>query len=78
VEPISTEEKTSTGLIIPDVGKQKPLKGTVVLTGPGIKGREMAVKTGDKIVYGAFSGTEIVFGEKTYVMMRETEISAIE
>lgn len=77
IEPMSVEEVTKGGLIIPDVAKEKPLKGKVVLCGPGIKGREMSVAEGDTVVYGAHSGTSINFGEKNYVMMRETEISAV-
>jgi chaperonin GroES len=77
VEPISVSETTAGGLIIPDISREKPLKGKVILAGPGLSGKDMSVKAGDTVIYGVNSGTEIVFDEKTYVMMRETEISAI-
>lgn len=77
VEPLSIAETTMGGLIIPDVAKEKPLKGQVVMSGPGLKDKPMSVKEGDVVVYGKYSGTEIIFDEKTYVMMREVDVSAI-
>jgi chaperonin GroES len=59
IEPTPAEEKTSSGLIIPDTAKEKPLKGTVIAVGPGKVDEPMTVKVGDSVIYGQYSGTEI-------------------
>jgi chaperonin GroES len=71
------EEKTASGIIIPDGAKEKPQRGTVVAVGPGKKDEPMTVKTGDTVLYGKFSGTEIQVEGKDYLMMRESDIFAI-
>jgi chaperonin GroES len=77
VEPAALEEKTAGGIIIPDTVKEKPQKGTVVAAGPGKKDEPMTVKTGDVVLYGKYSGTEISVDGKDYLMMRESDILAI-
>ena len=52
VEPSAAEEKTASGIIIPDTAKEKPQKGTVIAVGPGTKDEEMQVKVGDVVLYG--------------------------
>lgn len=59
VKPALSEEKTSGGIIIPDTAKEKPQRGTVVATGPGKKDEPVTVKTGDTVLYGKYSGTEV-------------------
>ena len=59
VKPADAEEKTASGIIIPDTAKEKPQKGTVVAVGPGKKDEPMTVKEGDSVLYGKYSGTEI-------------------
>jgi chaperonin GroES len=77
VKPAAAEEKTVSGIIIPDSAKEKPLKGEVVSTGNGTKDEEMVVKAGDVVLYGKYSGTDIeVEGEK-YLIMRQSDILAI-
>jgi len=71
------EEKTASGIIIPDGAKENPQRGTVVAVGPGKKDEPMTVKTGDTVLYGKFSGTEIQVEGKDYLMMRECDIFAI-
>jgi chaperonin GroES len=71
------EEKTASGIIIPDGAKEKPQRGMVVAVGPGKKDEPMTVKTGDTVLYGKFSGTEIQVEGKDYLMMRECDIFAI-
>lgn len=77
VEPASAEQKTAGGIIIPDTAKEKPQKGTVVAVGPGTTDQKMTVKTGDVVLYGKYSGTEISFEGKNYLIMKESDIYAI-
>ena len=57
IEPAPAEQKTASGIIIPDTAKEKPLKGTVIAAGPGKKDEPMSVKNGDSVLYGQYSGT---------------------
>ena len=59
VKPAEAEQKTASGIIIPDTAKEKPMTGEVVAVGAGKKDEPMTVKVGDKILYGKYSGTEI-------------------
>ncbi len=77
VEPSPAEEKTSTGIIIPDTAKEKPQKGSVVAVGSGKKDEPLTVKVGDNILYGKYAGTEITMDGKDYLIMRESDIFAI-
>lgn len=77
IEPTPAEEKTSSGLIIPDTAKEKPLKGTVIAVGPGKVDEPMTVKVGDAVIYGQYSGTEIKLDGKNYLIMREADIYGI-
>ena len=77
IEPAPAEEKTASGIIIPDTAKEKPLQGTVVAAGPGKKDEPMTVKKNDKVLYGQYSGTEIKLDGKTYLIMRESDVYGI-
>jgi chaperonin GroES len=77
VEPAAAEEKTSSGIIIPDTAKEKPQKGSVVAVGEGKKDEPLTVKVGDTILYGKYAGTEITIDNKEYLIMRESDIFAI-
>jgi len=77
VEPAPAEEKTASGIIIPDTAKEKPQKGTVVAVGPGKKDEPLTVKVGDQVLYGKYAGTEINIDGKEYLIMRESDIYAI-
>ncbi|MGK7394226.1 MAG: co-chaperone GroES [Candidatus Cyclobacteriaceae bacterium M3_2C_046] len=77
IEPASAEEKTASGIIIPDTAKEKPLKGTVVAVGKGTKDETMTVKQGDQVLYGKYAGTEINIEGKDFLIMRESDIYAI-
>ena len=59
VKPAAAEEKTVSGIIIPDSAKEKPLKGEVIAVGNGTKDEEMVLKAGDTVLYGKYAGTEI-------------------
>lgn len=77
VQPKEVEEKTPSGLIIPDSSKESPQEGVVVAVGKGIVEIEMEVKVGDKIMYGKYAGTEISYKGEQYLIMRESDIMAI-
>ena len=81
VKAQEAEEKTSSGLYIPDTAKEKPQRGTVVSVGPGRVENgakiEMSVKEGDTVLYGKYSGTEITLDGDEYLIMRESDILGI-
>ena len=77
VEPLEAETKTASGIIIPDTAKEKPQKGIIVAVGPGTKENPVTVKAGDSVLYGKYSGTELKFEGKDYLIMRESDILAI-
>ena len=77
VEPAAAEEKTASGIIIPDTAKEKPQKGNVVAVGSGTKENPITVKVGQTVLYGKYSGTELKFDGKDYLIMRESDILAI-
>lgn len=81
VKPEPAEDKTDSGIIIPDSAKEKPQEGTVVAAGPGKVENgnkiEMSVSEGDKVLYGKYSGTEITLDGEEYLIMRESDILGI-
>jgi chaperonin GroES len=82
VKPSPAEEKTKGGIILPDTAKEKPVMGEVVAVGPGKvadDGKKIApeVKVGDKVLYGKYSGTEVMIEGDEYLIMREADIFAI-
>jgi chaperonin GroES len=77
VEPAAAEEKTASGIIIPDTAKEKPQRGLIVAVGGGKKDEPMTVKVGDTVLYGKYSGTEISLEGKDYLIMKESDIFAV-
>jgi len=77
VEAAPAEEKTASGIFIPDTAKEKPQQGTVVAVGDGKKDEPMTVKVGDNVLYSKYGGTEITIEGKEYLMMRESDIYGI-
>lgn len=77
VEPAAAEEKTASGIIIPDTAKEKPQKGQIVAVGNGKKDEPITVKVGDTVLYGKYAGTEVTVDGKDYLIMRESDIFAI-
>ena len=75
--PNPAEEVTAGGLIIPDPAKEKPLAGKIIAVGPGTKDVTMEVKTGDQVLYGKYSGTEVTHEGTTYIIMKQSEILAV-
>nr|WP_320117345.1 co-chaperone GroES [uncultured Marinifilum sp.] len=74
VEPTAVEEKTASGIIIPDSAKEKPLKGKVVLTGADKTDEPMEIKVGDVVFYGKYSGTELEINNEDYLLMSQSDI----
>lgn len=77
VEPAPAEEKTASGIIIPDSAKEKPLRGKIVAVGKGKPDAPMLVKSGDTVLYGQYAGTEVSIEGKDYLFMRQSDIFAI-
>ena len=82
VKAEAAEEKTASGIILPDTAKEKPQMGKIVAVGPGKTSDsgsniKMTVKVGDKVLYGKYSGTEITFENEDYLIMKENDIFAI-
>ena len=82
VQRLESEEKTSTGIIIPETAKEKPLEAVVRAVGPGKASDTgevipMSVSEGDKVLFGKYSGTEITIGGEEHLILREDEILAI-
>jgi chaperonin GroES len=77
VEPAQAETTTASGIIIPDTAQEKPQKGTIVAVGDGKKDEPLSVKVGDTVLYGKYSGTELKYEGKDYMIMRESDILAI-
>lgn len=77
VKPSPAEEKTISGIIIPDSAKEKPLKGEVLAVGSGTKDEEMSVTVGDTVLYGKYAGTELEWEGEKCLIMRQSDILAI-
>ncbi len=81
IEKMEAQEQTEGGIFLPGSSQEKPLEGTVIAAGPGAseKGEKqpMTVKTGDKVLYSKFSGTEVKIDGKEYLIVSEKEILAI-
>jgi chaperonin GroES len=75
------EEKTQSGIILPDSAKEKPQAAIVVAVGPGKeengKRTEMQVKEGDKVIYSKYSGTEVKVEEEDYIIVSQNDIIAV-
>ncbi|MGR3176853.1 MAG: co-chaperone GroES [Candidatus Anammoxibacter sp.] len=83
VEAVEAETKTKGGIVLPDTAKEKPQIGKIIAVGEGKlldsgKRAPLSVKKGDKVLYGKYSGTEVSVSSKEYLIMRESDILAIE
>lgn len=81
VKPMSEEEVTKGGLILPDTAREKPQRGEVIAVGPGWLDRDgkriaMEVKKGDKVLYSLYTGTGIKLNDEEYLILRESDILA--
>ncbi|MAV90146.1 MAG: co-chaperone GroES [Bdellovibrionaceae bacterium] len=82
VRRMAEEEKTAGGIIIPDSAKEKPQRGEIVAAGNGRiteegKNLPLAVKVGDKVLFGKYAGTELKLNGEDYLMMREEDVLGI-
>lgn len=78
VEAAAAEERTASGIIIPDTAKEKPQRGKVIaVSDKDEKGNSPEVKVGDTVLYGKYAGTEVLVEGKDYLIMRESDIFAI-
>ena len=82
VKQQEAEEKTKTGIFLPDAAKEKPTKGKVVSVGPGRlddngKAMEIPVRVGDTVYYGKYSGTAVEVEGTKYVILRETDLLGV-
>lgn len=81
IKALPMEEKTKSGIFMPDTAKEKPQEGEVVAVGPGKveKGERIAleVKVGDRVIYSKYAGTEVKFDGEEYLILKETDILAI-
>jgi chaperonin GroES len=82
IRRVEGEEKTKGGIIIPDTAKEKPMEGEVVSAGPGARGDDgklvpMDVKTGDRVLFGKWSGTEVKIDNEELIIMKESDIMGV-
>ena len=77
VEPAAAEEKTASGIIIPDTAKEKPQQGKIVAIGTGTKDEPITAKVGTQVLYGKYSGTEVTIEGNEYLIMKESDIYGI-
>jgi chaperonin GroES len=82
IERVEEEEKTKGGIIIPDTAKEKPMEGKVIAVGPGARGDDgkihpLDVKTGDRVLFGKWSGTEVKLDGDELIIMKEADIMGI-
>lgn len=82
IELLETEEKTASGIVLPDTAKEKPQEGKVVAVGTGRvldSGERVApeVKEGDRIIFSKYAGTEVKYEGKEYLILRESDILAV-
>jgi chaperonin GroES len=74
---LETEEKTKTGIILPDSAKEKPQEATVIAVGTGKGHEKPQVKEGDKVIVSKYSGTEIKLEDKEYTIVSQKDIIAV-
>jgi len=82
VKQSEAEEKTKSGILLPDTAKEKPTKGKVVAVGPGKlddKGKpmELGIRAGDTVYYGKYSGTDIEVDGDKFVILRESDVLGV-
>jgi chaperonin GroES len=71
------EEKTKTGIILPDSAKEKPQEATVIAVASGNGDETPLVKEGDKVIFSKYAGTEVKLGEEEYIIVSQKEIIAV-
>ena len=82
VKPLEQEDRTKSGLVLPDSAKEKPQEGKVIATGTGKllddgSVKQLQVKHGERVLYGKYSGTEVTVDGQDYLILREEDVLAI-
>ena len=82
VRRVKSEEKTAGGIIIPDTAQEKPQEGEIIAVGPGARDEAgklvpLDVKTGDRILFGKWSGTEVKIDGEDLLIMKESDVMGI-
>lgn len=82
VKPLEKENKTESGIYLPETSKERPVQGRVVAVGPGKrldngKRAEMSIKVGDTVVYGKYSGSEVEIKGVEHLILRESEVLGV-
>ena len=81
IKQLEAEEKTKSGIVLPNQAKEKPQEAEVVAVGPGgvVDGKEvkMEVKVGDRVIYSKYAGTEVKIDDEEYIVVRQSDILAI-
>ncbi len=82
VEPLEKEERTASGIILPETAKEKPQEGEVIAVGPGRRDDQgkiipMDVKKGDMVLFAKYAGTEVKIEDKKFLILKESDILAI-
>jgi len=82
IRRVEEEQKTASGIIIPDTAKEKPMQGEVVAVGPGARNEKgeivaLDVKVGDRVLFGKWSGTEVKIDGEELLIMKESDIMGI-
>ena len=82
VKPIEQEEKTASGIILPETAKEKPQEGEVLAAGPGARKEDgtripMDVEVGDRVLYAKYAGTEVKIDGTKHLILRESDVLAV-
>ena len=82
IRRVESEEKSSGGIIIPDTAKEKPMEGEVVAAGPGARGEDgklqpMDLRSGDRVLFGKWSGTEVKLDGEELIIMKEADVMGV-
>lgn len=81
VKALEETEQMRGGLFIPDTAKEKPQQGEIIAVGPGRYEKNvrvpMELKTGDKVLYGKYSGSEVTIDNEQYLILRESDVLAV-
>ena len=82
IRRLNAEEKTVGGIIIPDTAQEKPMEGEVIAAGPGARNEQgqivaLEVKSGDRILFGKWSGTEVKLDGEELLIMKESDVMGV-
>ena len=77
IRQVDSEDKTASGLYIPDAAKEKPQEAEVLAVGPGTEDEKMEVKVGDKVIFSKYGGTELKYAGEEYIIMSQKDILAV-